>query len=84
MDFTKFKSLLDEQMNWPDYYQFKFVAKTDEKHKVINILSDCEISERVSKNGTYTSITGKKLLNSSDEVVSIYHEVSKIKGIVTL
>lgn len=84
MDFSKFKSLLDEQMSWPDYYNFKFVAKTDEKHKVINLLEEHEISEKLSKTGKYTSITSRIIVNSSDEVVEVYKTVSKVEGVITL
>ncbi len=84
MDFTKLKSLLDDQVSWPDYYDFKFVTKTDHKHRVIDLLSEHKISEKLSKNGKYTSITSRKILNSSDEVVEVYMEVSQIEGVITL
>jgi putative lipoic acid-binding regulatory protein len=84
MDFSKFKSLLDESTTWPDYYSFKFVAKTDEKHKVIALLEEHEITEKKSKTGKYTSITSRKILQSSDEVIEVYKVVSKVEGVITL
>ena len=84
MDFSKFKSLLDDQITWPDYYSFKFVVKTESKGRVLALLSDHEISEKFSKTGKYTSITSRKYLNSSDEVVDIYKKVSKVEGVITL
>jgi putative lipoic acid-binding regulatory protein len=84
MDFNKFKTLLDEQITWPDYYSFKFVTKTEQKTKVIDLLTDHKISEKPSKNGTYTSITSRKLLQSSDEVIEVYKLVSTVEGVITL
>jgi putative lipoic acid-binding regulatory protein len=84
MDLVKFQELLDEQVNWPDTYQFKFVTKTDSKDQVLSFLGDHKISEKLSKNGKYTSITSSKVLNSSEEVVAIYKEVSAVPGVITL
>lgn len=86
MDLTKFKALLDDQMSWPDYYSFKFVVKTDNKSNLVELLteSDHHLTEKPSKNGKYTSVTCRKLVKSSDEVVAVYHKVSKIEGIITL
>lgn len=86
MDLTKFKTLLDDQMSWPDYYSFKFVTKTVNISNLLEVLTVTEgqISQRPSKNGNYTSVTCRKLVESSDDVVALYHEVSKIEGIITL
>ena len=84
MDMTKFKSLLDEQMSWPDYYTFKFIVKTEEKNQVISLLEEHEITEKASKNGNYISISSRKLMANSDEVVAVYHKLSTIKGVITL
>lgn len=84
MDFSKFQQLLDEQTSWPDYYHFKFVTKTEEKHKVIELLTDHKIEEKLSGTGKYTSITARKYLNSSDEVIEIYKSVSTVEGVITL
>lgn len=84
MDFTKFKVLLDEQVQWPEHYTYKFVVKTERKSELLELLSDHSIEEKVSKNGTYTSVTSRKLAHSSDDVVGVYLEVSKIEGIMSL
>lgn len=84
MDFTKFKALLDEQVEWPDHYTFKFVVKSHKKDDLVSLIDDHEIQEKISSGGKYTSITSKKIFASSDEVVAVYHKVSKIEGIVSL
>ena len=84
MDTSKFKTLLDEQMTWPDYYQFKFITKTEKKHHVIELLEDHKVEQKLSKNGKYTSVTSRKILNSSDEVIAVYEKVSQVEGVITL
>ncbi|MDP7319825.1 MAG: DUF493 family protein [Bacteriovoracaceae bacterium] len=84
MDTKKFKALLDEQMSWPDYYNFKFITKTEKKHLLLEELSDHSIDEKQSRNGKYTSITSRKILYSSEEVITVYKRVGQIEGVITL
>lgn len=84
MDFEKFKELLREQVAFPDYYQFKFVVKTEKKDEVLKLLRDQEISEKLSKNGTYTSISSKKIFNNVEEIITVYKTVSKVEGVLSL
>lgn len=84
MDLTKFKNLLDEQVSWPDYYSFKFIVKVEHKTHVTSLLEEHEIIERHSRNGKFVSINSKKLMESSDDVVAVYHKLSTIEGVITL
>lgn len=80
----KFKSLLDESYQWPDYYEFKFIVKTDDKSLIIAKLSGFTIHETPSKKGNYTSVSARKLMKSTEEVLEIYELMSTIKGIISL
>jgi len=84
VDFTKFKALLDEQVEWPEHYTYKFVVKTERKSELLTLLEEHEIEEKVSRNGTYTSVTSRKIAHSSEDVVAVYEMVSKIEGIMSL
>lgn len=84
MDFTKFKSLLDDQMSWPDYYVFKFVTKTEDKSQLLELLTEHKISEKMSKTGKYTSVSSRKICHSSEDVIEVYQSVSKVEGVITL
>ncbi len=83
-DWEKFRSLLDESYQWPDYYEFKFIVKVADKQPVLDILSGYQISEHPSKNGTYVSISAKKLMKSTDEVIDVYVRMSPLKGVMSL
>lgn len=83
-DLEKFRELLDEQYTWPDYYEFKFIVKTVEKMDVLAKLSGFTIEETPSAKGTYISISARKLVKSSQEVLAVYEEMSVLKGIISL
>lgn len=84
MDLDKFKALLDDQYSWPDYYSFKFIIKSNNKESLIKALAGFDISENQSSKAKYTSITARRLIQSTEEVVAVYTEVSKIEGIISL
>ncbi len=84
MDITKFKGLLDEQNTWPNNYTFKFVTKTEVKTQLTTLLSDHQITEKLSRNGKYTSVTSRKIFNSADEVIEVYNRISEVEGVIPL
>jgi len=83
-DWDKFRALVDETYQWPDFYEFKFIVKEADKQPVLDILSDCEIIEHPSKQGTYVSVTARKLMKNTDEVIDIYLRMSPLKGVMSL
>lgn len=84
MDINKFKDLLNEQNDWPEFYTFKFVIKTPDKAKLLAVLADHKVTEKLSKNGNYTSVTSRLYANSADEILAVYEEVKKIDGVLSI
>ncbi len=80
----KFKDLLDESYQWPDYYEFKFIVKIADKALILEKLPGYTITEQPSKKGNYICINAKKLMKSTDEVVEIYEVIATIKGVISL
>lgn len=82
---TRLMNLLDDQYNWPDYFNFKFILKDKTQVPEFNTLFGAEnISSRDSKTGKYASLTCRKLITSSEEIVALYLKTSKINGVMTL
>lgn len=79
-----FKELLDQSYVWPDYYEFKFIAKTDDKELILAHLSGFQITETPSKKGNYISISARKLMKSTEEVIEVYKTIGAIKGVISL
>ena len=82
--FQKFRELLDESYQWPDYYEFKFIVKIDDKDQILNKLPGYTIVETPSKKGNYIAISARKLMKSTQEVLDVYDVMSTIKGIISL
>ena len=77
--------LLDQNYDWPDYYQFKFIVKVSDRAKIeMYFRENDQIDIKPSKNGNYLSISVKRLISHSQEVLAVYSEVSKIEGVITL
>ncbi len=81
---NQLKARLDETMSWPSKYIFKFIAPKSESDAVIKVFNGRPTSTRLSKNGNYVSVTADLEMKNSDEVISIYREAAKIKGIIAL
>lgn len=84
MDVAKFKELLDSTYQWPDYYDFKFIVKADQKELLEGMLEGYTITENPSKQGNYVSVTARKLIKETQEVIDTYERVGAIKGIMSL
>ena len=84
-DEAKFKELLDNHYTWPAEYTFKFIVKVDQVATVLNYFKDdVKIDKRPSKKGNYISISITKTVTSSDEIISIYHQLESVEGIIKL
>lgn len=84
MSNQKFRDLLEQNYQWPDYYEFKFIVKIDDKGLILAKLEGYNITENPSKKGNYISISARKLMRSTDEVIEVYEAISQIKGVISL
>ena len=79
-----FKTLLDNNHEWPCDYLFKFIVFSDLVEELTGLLNTDRVSLRPSKNGRYTSVSVTMKMSSSDEVLFIYEKVRNVKGIISL
>ena len=84
MDFTKLRGLLDNEYNWPQKYTFKFVGTPEHRAPLSDCLGQEPCQERASRSGKYISFTFHIEITATHEVISIYEEVAKISGIISL
>lgn len=82
--FDDLRKTLDESYTWPALYMFKFIVPKDKMEEVKSLFPKNEVAQRKSKEGNYLSLTCKILVNSSEEVIRVYTEASKIKGVISL
>lgn len=80
----KFKEALDLTYKWPAEYTFKFIAPKESFAMLEAMFFGYELKVRESKKGNYSSITVTLVLKSSDDVIAIYDQASKIPGLIAL
>ncbi len=81
---TNFREKLDSHYAWPSLYTFKFIVPTGREEEVKNLFPKHTSSEKLSKNGKYTSITINMMMPSSDAVIEVYQSASVIEGLIAL
>ncbi len=86
--YERLKKQLQEDTTWPSTYLFKFIVPANlEKIAEIEAIfdgTDADINTRDSSKGTYSSVSIKVTLDSPDDVVKKYLEVSKVEGVISL
>lgn len=80
----KLKLVLDETVKFPSEYLFKFIVPLKEVHQILFILKGMEIEQRASANGNYISVSGKSVMQSSSDIITIYERAAAIKGVISL
>ncbi len=86
--YKSLKEKLESETSWPSIYLFKFIVKSSSKslEEVIAVFNDVKdhIELKPSKSGTYTSISVKTLMQSSDTIIQKYKCVGEIDGVSSL
>ena len=86
--YERLKTELDNSNTWPAEYLYKFIMPSvnDNVERVEKAFDNmgAVIKTTKSKTGKFTSVSVDVTMNSSDEVIGKYKEVSTIEGIVSL
>jgi hypothetical protein len=86
--FERLKVELENSHAWPAEYLFKFIVPTDDgKIAAVGNAFDgmgAVITTRKSKNETFTSVSVNVQMESPQQVVDKYIELSVIEGIISL
>ena len=80
----RFQLLLDEGVEWPSEYIFKFIVPSDQLLEVEKLFHKVPFKVRQSSKGNYASVTAKIVVHSSDEVIAMYTSAAKVEGIILL
>jgi putative lipoic acid-binding regulatory protein len=86
--YSKLQIQLDDTTDFPVDYLYKFIvpASNNQVAEVESIFNNtgAVINTKNSKTGKYVSVSIILKLNSSDEIITYYRKVEKIKGIISL
>jgi len=86
--YERLKVELDNSNTWPAEYLYKFIMPSvgdnvEQVEKAFDSMG-AVIKTTKSKTGKFTSVSIDVTMNSADEVIGKYKEVSTIEGIVSL
>ena len=79
-----FSEKLEQHYAWPSLYIFKFIVTTGKEHRVKELFTHHDATERGSAQGKYTSVTVQMMMPSSEAVIDIYKRASAIEGLIAL
>lgn len=79
-----FGEKLDQHYAWPSLYMFKFIVPKGKEQQVKDLFPQHTTTEKLSKQGNYTSITVQMMMPSSEAVIDIYQQASTIQGLIAL
>ncbi len=86
--YERLQKQLEEDTMWPSPYLFKFIvpAENEKIAEIRSIFDDVEadIITRDSTKGNYTSVSVRVTLDSPQQVVKKYIEVSNVEGVISL
>jgi len=83
-DNKSFKDKLEQTHQWPSLFMFKFIVPNDKVEQVKNLFPKNILKEKPSKTGKYISVTAEVMVSSSDQVIQIYEDASKVDGLIAL
>ena len=81
---SQLKLVIDETVKFPSDYLFKFIVPVDQIHQILFIMEGMEIEQKASSTGKYISVSGKMMMNKSEDIILVYQRASVIKGIISL
>jgi len=86
--YKKLKITLDDTTEFPSKYLYKFIIPNDDVK--LNQIKDvfnyggAVIDTKLSKTGKFISVSILIEMQSSEEIISKYHAIGHIKGIISL
>ncbi|MDQ5929307.1 MAG: hypothetical protein QG594_1085 [Bacteroidota bacterium] len=86
--YERLKNELDQSNTWPTLYLFKFIVPSvnDNVEKVENAFDrlGAVIKTNQSKTGKFTSVSIDVMMESSQQIIDKYLELTTIEGIISL
>lgn len=86
-DYDSLRTKLEEQIDFPSVYFFKFIIPADNKKlALVEALFglEAEISIKQSSTGKYLSISAKELMLNANNIIERYKKANQIEGLMAL
>jgi len=83
-----FIKLLDDQYDWPDFYQFKFICSLENKDNFIKLIEAIDGVEKLEINPSvkkhYFSVHFRMYVEEASLIIYTYKSLSVIDGIIKI
>lgn len=79
-----FREKLNQHYKWPTVFMFKFIVPSGKEPEVKALFLPEQVTEKLSANGKYTSVTVQLKMSSAEDVIAIYQQATKIEGLIAL
>lgn len=79
-----FREKLNQHYKWPTVFMFKFIVPSGKEPEVKVLFLPEQVTEKLSANGKYTSVTVQLKMSSAEDVIAIYQQATKIEGLIAL
>lgn len=80
----KFQRLLEDQIDFPSEYLFKFIVPSSNLDELKSVFGDHPVQVRESRKGNYVSVTARMEMRSSEEVIAVYSAAAKVDDVISL
>ncbi len=80
----RFQALLDEQIDFPSEYLFKFIVPSSNLDELKHVFGHHPVKVRESRKGNYVSVTARMEVHSSDEVIAVYNAAAEVEDVISL
>lgn len=79
-----FQELLEDQIDFPGEYLFKFIVPTSNLDDLKHVFGQHPVRVRESRKGNYVSVTARMHMHSSDEVIAVYSAAAEVENVISL
>lgn len=79
-----FQKLLEDQIDFPSEYVFKFIVPSENFDHLKSVFGHHPVEVRESRKGNYVSVTARMEMNSSDEVIAVYSAAAEVEDVISL
>lgn len=79
-----FQKLLEDQIDFPSEYLFKFIVPSSNLEALKNVFGHHPVQVRESRKGNYVSVTARMEMHSSDEVIAVYSAAAEVEDVISL
>ena len=79
-----FQKLLEDQIDFPSEYIFKFIVPSENLDDLKSVFGHHPVEVRESRKGNYVSVTARMEMCSSDEVIAVYNAAAEVDDVISL